>query len=144
MIRYKIDVIEDDAPSREGSVEDPDELEALLHPGGSFLNCCGYLYTDVLPDTSLCIAAVKSYGVSLGYRRNGTPAFRRLAIRDETRLSRMVDVWGEGGPEISQGLFLHPDLAWEGILRFVQDGGMYHKIRWVSPDVIPEDGNYLI
>lgn len=42
----------------------------------------------------------------------------------------------------SIGLFLPIELAWEGIKQYLLDGTLSEKIKWVDPDIIPEEGNY--
>lgn len=143
MIRYKIDITEGDCPSKEGSVSGPEELKDLLCPDGGFLSFCGYLYTGAAADVSLCVAAVREHGVFLGYRKRGNPSLERLSLRDGTQLSRRVEVLGDG-LDLSQGLFLSPELAWEGIAEFVRSGGMHREINWIAPGELPLDGSYLI
>jgi len=63
-----------------------------------------------------------------------------LSLYDETELSIVV----EGADEIyaSKGLFLPLELAWEGICYFVSYGKPSPKIKWITPNDIPDDGNW--
>ena len=63
-----------------------------------------------------------------------------LSLYDEKELSVVI----EGADEIyaSKGLFLPLELAWEGICYFVSYGKPFSKIKWITPNDIPDDGNW--
>lgn len=143
MIRYQIDTTENGYLSYEGSIRVIDELKALLYNNEVFTDCCGYIYTDVAKDASLCVAAVKEHGVFLAYKKEGKPPFERLSLCNRNQLHEVVDVWGDG-LDVSEGLFISPELAWEGICEFALRGNMHKDIEWIEVDEIPEDGNYII
>lgn len=42
----------------------------------------------------------------------------------------------------SKGLFLPLDIAWEAIQYFIETGLPSPIVNWVTPEIIPEDGNW--
>lgn len=63
-----------------------------------------------------------------------------LSLNNENELSEVVETAEEIYASI--GLFLPLELAWEGILDFIETGKTSSKIRWITPEKIPEDGNW--
>lgn len=88
---------------------------------------------------SLIIETNVDCGIYLHYMDNVSDE-DLLSLYDETDLSVVV----EGADEIyaSRGLFLPLELAWEGICYFVSYGKPSPKIKWITPDAIPDDGNW--
>lgn len=79
------------------------------------------------------------YGIFLHYMSRTDD---KLSLYDETKLNEVADganceLW------VSTGLFLPKELAWEVIKEFLETGKASNKIRWISPDDIPENGNYF-
>ena len=65
----------------------------------------------------------------------------KLSLFDENQLSEIAET-----PllmQISKGLFLPKELAYEVILDFFETGKASDKIRWITPEELPEDGNYI-
>ena len=144
MITYQIDFTEKEYRTIQGNCRELLELKKLLFPEEAFLDCLGYLYTDADPEASLCLAAIKEYGTFLGYKKKIQNTFMvQLSLYQKELLDEVVDVWGDG-LEISIGLFLPPQLAWNGICAFADSGRLYHGIQWIGEEEIPEGGNYVI
>ena len=63
-----------------------------------------------------------------------------LSLYDETRMEEVA----ETAEEIyaSVGLFLPKEEAWEGIRYFVETGEPLPSIKWITPDDVPETGNW--
>ncbi len=79
------------------------------------------------------------YGIFLHYTSYTED---KLSLYDETKLNEVADganceLW------VSTGLFLPKELAWEVIKEFLETGKASDKIKWISPDDIPENGNYF-
>lgn len=79
------------------------------------------------------------YGIFLHYISRNED---KLSLYDETKLHEVEDganceLW------VSTGLLLPKELAWEVIKEFLETGKASDKIRWISSDDIPEDGNYF-
>ncbi|MDE5753514.1 MAG: hypothetical protein K2H89_03085 [Oscillospiraceae bacterium] len=79
------------------------------------------------------------YGIFLHYINAKE---EKLSLYDETKLSEVVD-GANCDLEVSTGLFLPKELAWEVIKEFLETGKASDKIRWISLDDIPENGNYF-
>lgn len=79
------------------------------------------------------------YGIFLHYTNNIED---KLSLYDETKLNEVVD-GANCDLKVSAGLLLPKELAWEVIKEFLETGTASDKIRWISPDDIPEDGNYF-
>ncbi len=91
--------------------------------------------------SGLTIGANEVYGIYLKYVNLNTSE-EKLSLYDETKLNEVVDganceLWA------STGLFLPKELAWEVIKEFLETGKASDKIKWISPDDIPENGNYF-
>ncbi|MBD5136644.1 MAG: hypothetical protein HDT39_11900 [Lachnospiraceae bacterium] len=63
-----------------------------------------------------------------------------LSLNNENELEEVL----ETAEEIyaSKGLFLPIESAWEGIMDFIETGNPSSKIIWITPDNIPENGNW--
>lgn len=134
---YNIDLTEDEYTSFDGDTIE--ELKDFIYPD-RFMDCCGYLNNN---GKTLWVAAVKEYGVYLGYCDSGN---ERLSLSDRNNLDKVVDVWGDG-LYVSEGLFISPETAWQCIYEFATTGNIQQNIEWISPDElfdITEDGNYII
>ncbi len=97
------------------------------------------LYQNSLKKATLMIGPNKEYGIYLHFidvenRRDW------LSLYDTDKLDRVVETADE--IYASVGLFLPLELAWEGIVAFIESGDMSPKIKWITPDDIPENGNW--
>lgn len=63
-----------------------------------------------------------------------------LAVYDESKLETVVDVYYE--LYTSEGLLLPPELAWKGIQYFIKTGGKSPELKWITPDMLPDSGNW--
>ena len=131
-VKYDIDLTENGYVHFEGKTLD--ELKDFLYPD-RFLDCCGYINGD---SKGIVLASVKEYGVFLCYHADGKT---NLSLHNNT-LDKVVDVWGDG-LYVSEGLFIPPEIAWQCICEFVTTGSIHYNIEWISPDDIPEGGNYI-
>lgn len=63
-----------------------------------------------------------------------------LSLYDAERLDEVA----ETAEEIyaSVGLFLPVELAWKAIVDFVENGKPSEAIEWITPDDIPDEGNW--
>ena len=91
--------------------------------------------------SGLTIGVNQTYGIYLKYVNLNTFE-EKLSLYDESKLNEVVDganceLWA------STGLFLPKELAWEVIKEFLETGKASDKIKWISPDNIPENGNYF-
>ena len=76
------------------------------------------------------------YGIYLNYYRNE----EKLSVFDKSKLNEIV--WTKDVCDFSMGLFLPPELAWKGIKEFLETGTASEEIEWITPDDLPENGNY--
>ena len=79
------------------------------------------------------------YGIFLHYM---SKTENKLSLYDETKLHEVED-GANCDLEVSTGLFLPKELAWEVIKEFLETGKASDRIKWISPDDISEDGNYF-
>lgn len=63
-----------------------------------------------------------------------------LSLYDNSRLDEVAETADE--IYASVGLFLPNDKAWEGIKYFFETGKPLSDITWITPDDIPENGNW--
>lgn len=63
-----------------------------------------------------------------------------LSLNNEDALDDVVETAEE--IFVSIGLFLPLGFAWEAISYFIKTGKTSLKIRWISPEKIPESGNW--
>lgn len=91
--------------------------------------------------SGLTIGTNKVYGIYLRYVNLNTSE-EKLSLYDETKLNEVED-GANCRLYVSTGCFLPKETAWEVIRYFLETGKVSDKIRWISPDDIPEDGNYF-
>jgi len=140
MIHYQIDLTENEYRTIQGSVENINDLKSFIFYDDVFTDCVGYIHTDAACDVSLCISAVKEYGVFLGLSNSEA---EYLSLNNRNQLNEIVDVWGDD-LNVSRGLFISPEAAWKGICEFASSGNLYQGIEWIDSAEIPEEGNYII
>ena len=63
-----------------------------------------------------------------------------LSLYDKSRLDEVAETADEIYASI--GLFLPKERAWEGIQYFVETGKLLSSIMWITPDDIPDNGNW--
>lgn len=63
-----------------------------------------------------------------------------LSLSNEDKLNEVAETAEEIYASI--GLFLPIDVAWEGILDFIETGKPSSKIKWITSNDIPEEGNW--
>jgi len=85
---------------------------------------------------SLIINVSIDNGIYLRYESNE----EKISVFDKTKLSTII--WTKDVCDFSLGLFLPPQLAWDGIKEFLQTGNASNKINWMNPEDLPENGNY--
>ncbi|MDE5557689.1 MAG: hypothetical protein K2J32_08375 [Ruminococcus sp.] len=132
-VNYNIDLTENEYVHFEGKTLN--ELKDFLYPD-RFLDCCGYINNN---GKSIALVSMKEYGVFLGYSDGEST---HLSLHNKNTLDKVVDVWGDG-LYVSEGLFIPPEIAWQCICEFVTTGSIHYNIEWISPDDIPEGGNYI-
>jgi len=86
---------------------------------------------------SLIMNVHPDYGI---YLRCETDSGEKLSVFDKNKLNEIV--WTIDVCDISMGLFLPPELAWKSIKEFLETGTASKEIEWISPDELPESGNY--
>lgn len=91
--------------------------------------------------SGLTIGANKVYGIYLRYVNLNTSE-EKLSLYDETKVNEVEDA-ANCCLYVSTGCFLPKETAWEVIKYFLETGKASDKIRWISPDDIPENGNYF-
>ncbi len=125
-----------------GETDFPDALCTLLQAGGALKNSMGYVYTDLIPDAKLCIAASEGCGVYLGITANGTES---LSLHDAEALAECTEISGDDGEKpVSRGLFLPPAEALRAIRCFAKTGLPLPEMNWITPEELPEEGAYII
>ncbi len=140
MFSYNIDTTEGGYDNLTASFKTFGKLKKSLLRDGHIPDCVGTIESDDAPENKICIASIKELGVFLGITLNED---EYLSLSDRDALETTVDVWGDD-LLVSEGLFIPEELAWNGIEKFLTDGALYDKIQWISPDELPEDGNYII
>lgn len=106
--------------------------------GDGYIDCC--VGTTV---RTLLIGPNIEYGIYLHLMEDDKEAKTEkdyLSLYDRTKLHEVAETADE--IYASVGLFLPLDLAYEGIKHFLLTGELSDKITWVTPDIIPEDGNW--
>lgn len=89
--------------------------------------------------STLLIGPNITYGLYLHFIDNISHS-DLLSLNDENELTEVAETAEEIYASI--GLFLPIELAWEGILDFIQTGKTSSKITWITPELIPEEGNW--
>ncbi len=136
MIHYNIDTTENGYNNFTGDVESLTELKRILIKNDVVPNLVGYLSVN---DISICIAAERGLGFFIEIT-DGKDMY--LSLWDKGTLSEVIDVWGDG-LYISKGLFIPVSLAWKGLEEYIIHNRLCTEINWITPDDIPEDGNYI-
>lgn len=95
-----------------------------------------HYFEDEESIATLIINVHLDYGIYLRHESNE----EKLSVFDKNKLDEIV--WTKDVCDISMGLFLPPELAWKGIKEFLETGTASTEIEWISPDDIPEGGNY--
>ncbi len=85
---------------------------------------------------SLFINVHLDYGIYLRHESREV----KLSVFDKSKLNEIV--WTKDVCDFSLGLFLPPSIAWKGIKEFLETGTASKEIEWISPDDLPEGGNY--
>ncbi len=96
-------------------------------------------YEDNEKIATLMLGPNIEYGLYLHFIDHVT-RINLLSLHDENKLEEVAETAEEIYASI--GLFLPIDLAWEGVLEFIRTGKASSKIRWITPDDIPESGNW--
>ncbi len=138
MITVNIDTTENNYENYSGNFENIDMIRNIIYKNNIFVDCCGTIKLDN-SDAILWIAAVKEFGVYLGY--NGD--IQRLSYNESGCLDKVVDVWGDG-LYISEALFVLPQIAWNAICEFVEKGTLHNEIKWIECSKVLEEGNYIL
>ncbi len=139
MIHYNIDTTDNGYCNFEGDVQSLTELKQILFKNNVVPDLVGSLSMDNLPNVSIWISAENGLGFFISIT-NAENTF--LTLGDSHTLSETVDVWGDG-LFISKGLFIPFSLAWKGLEEYVTSGQLSKEINWITPEGIPEDGNYI-
>ena len=96
--------------------------------------------TDEIPGREISLA----FFDETEWRRNSSAGIEdmvKLSLFEESELSEIAET-----PllmQISKGLFLPKELAYEVIKEFLETGKASSKIHWITPDELPEGGNYI-
>ena len=139
MIIYDIDTTENGYSKLEGEVRSITQLKSILTSAGRIADCTGYLTIEGLKRNSICIAALSAYGVSIAITdAEGV----HLTLQDADKLTEVVDVWGDG-LDISIGLFIPEELAWQVLAEYINDRTFSKETQWIMSVDIPEGGNYI-
>lgn len=96
-------------------------------------------YEDDKKISTLMLGSNMEYGLYLHFIDN-IKHFNLLSLNNKDELEEVAETAEEIYASI--GLFLPIELAWEGILEFIETGKASSKIRWITPDDIPESGNW--
>lgn len=92
-----------------------------------------------IKQSTLMIGPNIKYGLYLHYIDH-SKHIDLLSLNDEKKLAEVAETAEEIYASI--GLFLPIELAWEGILDFIETGKASPKIKWITPKDIPDDGNW--
>lgn len=107
------------------------------------------IYEDGVKTESFRISAYEGLGLHLVHTkwlylgkdaRPSRYSIVHLSVYDKTKLDQVVDICVE--QYASVGLFLPPELAWKGIKEFIETGRMSIDINWITPDMLPDEGNW--
>lgn len=101
----------------------------------------GYMefFEDKEQIATLMIGANKEYGIYL-HHIDEKNKIDMLSLYDDNKLCEVAETADEIYASI--GLFLPLELAWEGIKEFINTGNLSSNITWITPDDIPEEGNW--
>ena len=138
MIIYTIDTTENGYNTLTGEAATVAELRDILTKNGGIADCMGSLNFGA-EDASITICADKQLGFYVAVIDEEDV---HLSVGDEGLLDEVVDVWGDD-LEISKGLFISAELAWQAIEEYISSRKLSNKVDWITPDDLPEDGNYI-
>lgn len=137
-IKYNMDITETEYIHFEG--DSLQRLKETVYPDETFKDCCGTItYTDDKKKIHISVAAVNKHGVYIGFSE-GKHTY--LSVSDRSKLHSVADVWGDG-LYVSEGLFISPQLAWRCICELLETGNPGREVDWLTPDELPEEGNYV-
>ncbi|MBR1599071.1 MAG: hypothetical protein IJ661_09200 [Lachnospiraceae bacterium] len=140
MLHYNIDINVNNYTNIQGEAESLITIKKLLTKDCVIPDFVGYITFDNLSKHSICFSSQNDLGIFIGISDN---TGIHLSISDENKLNEVIDVWGDG-MYISKGLFVPDFLAWEGIEEYITLGRLCDKINWITPNDLPEDGNYIL
>jgi hypothetical protein len=88
--------------------------------------------------TSMIVTPQQDLGVYLKYfdQKNQT----LLSLKDRSKLGKVVNPGNDW--LVSEGLFIANNLAKEAIVEFSRSGENSKEVIWISPDDMPEEGNW--
>lgn len=89
--------------------------------------------------STLMLGPNLEYGLYLHFIDN-VKKIDLLSLHNENALNEVAETADEIYASI--GLFLPKEKAWEGIRYFVETGKPFSGIKWITPDDIPENGNW--
>ena len=96
-------------------------------------------YEDDNKISTLMIGPNVEYGLYLHFIDNINKT-DLLSLNNEHELNEVAETAEEIYASI--GLFLPIEVAWNGILDFIETGKVSSKIKWITPSDIPEEGNW--
>ena len=114
-----------------------DNFEAFCQEGSGdgFIDC----QLDDGNTVSLMIEPHPEYGIYLRYTDEAT-GDEMMSLGDSSRLSEVEEI--NDDIFASVGLFLPKEKAWQAIADLVTTGRPSDSIAWITPDEMPEDGNW--
>ena len=139
-LRYELDLTDPEYSQTVGGTDLPGALPLLVRESGILQGGTGYLYKDSEPKAQLCIACADESAMFLGMKSGDS---EYLSLGDAGALSETIDVWGDD-LLISRGLFIPLRKALYAIRYFAETGEPDPALQWISPEELPEDGNYII
>ena len=139
-IRYELDLADPEYSQLAGGTDLPGALPILLRDSGLLRGGTGYVYRDTDADETLCIAASDDLGLFLGITADGK---EWLSCGDPDDLTETVEVWGDD-LLISRGLFIPTKTALAAARYFAETGKPDPAVKWISPEELPEEGNFII
>ncbi len=89
--------------------------------------------------STLMLGPNVKYGLYLHYIDN-IKKIDLLSLNNENELNEVAETAYEIYASI--GLFLPKEKAWEGIQYFIETGKALSSITWITPNDIPENGNW--
>ena len=139
-LRYELDLTDPEYSQTAGGTDLPGALPLLVRESGILQGGTGYLYKDSEPKAQLCIACADESAMFLGMKSGDS---EYLSLGDADALSETIDVWGDD-LLVSRGLFIPLRKALYAIRYFAETGEPDPALQWISPEELPEDGNYII
>lgn len=89
---------------------------------------------------TLSISANLNYGFYLNYSNSNGDEEEKLSLSDINKMDVFIESTDD--LEVSLGLFISPNLAWEVIKTFLEEGKPSQKIQWIEPDNLPENSRF--